>query len=138
MLRRIDPFNAAVLVGPLLDGLDLDLIRVRQTQRQLVAVDLQLHGISLGRKLHHGDLRPGDHAHVQEMLPQGSFPANLRYHGTFPDFQILQCHPSHLFLSYYFSIKWLIPFYPALFCAGRQWRREMYGLRFFAAMPRTA
>ena len=60
------------LVRRSVQGLCLDLLRVLETQGQLIAVDAQLHGIAHGRQLHHGEGRAGDHAHIQKMLPQGA------------------------------------------------------------------
>ena len=61
-------------------GLNADLLRVCQTQRQFIAVDPKLHGISHGRQLDQGDLRAGDHAHIQKMLPESA----LSPHGEDP------------------------------------------------------
>ncbi len=58
------------------DGGDLDLLRVRQPKRQLVAVDPQLHGVAQRGVFHKRDLRPRDHAHVQEVLPQRAVAAH--------------------------------------------------------------
>ena len=80
VLALLDAGDARVGVGPALDGLDLDLAGVGHADGQLVAVDLQLHGVPHGSQLHHRDLRPGDHAHVQKMLPQGPFPAHAADH----------------------------------------------------------
>ena len=66
---------------------DLDLRCVVQTQGQFIAVDLQLHGVAHGRKLHQRDLFAGDQPHVQKMLPQGSRPAHCVNNGTFADLQ---------------------------------------------------
>ena len=78
--------------GLFLHRLDLDLRGVLQPEGQLVAVDLQLHGIPHGRELDHGDLRAGNDSHIQKMLAQGSFPANPGYHGGLPDPHVLDCH----------------------------------------------
>ena len=53
-----------MLLLDLLDGGDLDLLRVCEAQGQLVAVYAQLHGVAQGRELDEGDLRSGDNAHV--------------------------------------------------------------------------
>ena len=64
------------LVGNALDPRDRDLFRVGKTQRQLIAVDAQLHRVAHRRKLDHRRLRAGDDPHVQKMLPQGAFAAH--------------------------------------------------------------
>ena len=84
--------DAGVGVGALFDGLDLDLGGVGHADGQLVAVDLELHGVPHGGQLHHRDLRPGDHAHVQKMLPQGPFPAHGADHGGFAHQKLVQRH----------------------------------------------
>ena len=66
---------------------DLDLCCVVQAQGQFIAVDLQLHGVAHGCKLHQRDLLAGDQPHVQKMLPQGSRPAHCVNNGTFADLQ---------------------------------------------------
>ena len=57
------------------DFFDLDLFGIGKPQRQLIAVDSELHGISHGCQLHQFDFCAGNHAHIQKMLPQASFPA---------------------------------------------------------------
>ena len=57
-----------------------------------VAVDLQLHGVAHGRKLHQRHLFPGNQPHIQKMLPQGSRPANGLHYGAFADVQFFECH----------------------------------------------
>ena len=84
--------DAPVGIGPLLDGLDLNLGSVGHPDGQLVPMDLELHGIPHGGQLHHGDLRAGDHAHVQKMLPQGPFPAHGADHGGFAHQKLVQRH----------------------------------------------
>ena len=64
-------------------GLDVDLIGLRQTQRQLVAMDLHLHGVSHGGQLYHRYLCAGDHAHIQKVLPQRTLAAHPANHGAF-------------------------------------------------------
>ena len=55
------PKVAAAALG---DGLNFDVLRLGQAEGQLIAVDLELHGVAHRGQLHHGDFRPGDHAHV--------------------------------------------------------------------------
>ena len=50
-------------------GSDPDLLGIRDTQRQLIAVDLQLHGVTQRGQFDHGHLRAGDHTHIEEVLP---------------------------------------------------------------------
>ena len=66
------------------DGLNVDGLSVLQTQGELVPVNAQLHGIAHGGQLHHRDLRPGDHAHIQKMLTQGSFAPDSEHAGALP------------------------------------------------------
>ncbi len=68
--------GAARRLGRSFNGLHADLLTVREPQRQLVAVHAQLHGVAHRRELHRRDLRAGDHAHIQKMLPQRAFPAH--------------------------------------------------------------
>ena len=89
VLALLNAGDADVGIGALLDGLDLDLGGVGHAQRQLVAVDLELHGIAQGGQLHHRDLGPGDHAHVQKVLPQGPFPAYGADHGGLADGELI-------------------------------------------------
>ena len=65
------------------DRLDVDLIGLRQTKRQLVAMDLHLHGVSHGGQLYHRYLCTGDHAHIQKVLPQRTLTAHPANHGAF-------------------------------------------------------
>ena len=65
------------------DRLDVDLIGLRQTQRQLVAMDLHLHGVSHGGQLYHRYLCTGDHAHIQKVLPQRTLTVHPANHGAF-------------------------------------------------------
>ena len=76
------------------DRLYVDPVGLSQTQRQLVAVDLHLHGVAHGGQLHHGHLRAGDHAHIQKMLAQSALAAHPADNGTFADLQFSQCHMS--------------------------------------------
>ena len=52
---------------------DGDLGGVRQTERERVSVDPQLHRVAERRVFDQFDLRAGDQAHIQEMLAQGAF-----------------------------------------------------------------
>ena len=84
------------LVGDSLPGFgpghDVDLSGLRQPQGQGIAVDPQLHGISQGGVLDQRDLRAGDHAHVQKMLPQGPLAPHSRYGRRLADGQFFECH----------------------------------------------
>ena len=64
-----NPVNPSVLVSALRDRLDPDGLRVSKPERQLIPVDLQFHRIPHRREFHHCDLRTGNHAHIQEVLP---------------------------------------------------------------------
>ena len=68
---------------------DLDPCRIVQPQGQLIAVDLQLHGVPHGRKFHQRDLLAGDQPHIQKMLAEFSRSAHCIDHGTFADLQFL-------------------------------------------------
>ena len=67
--------RCAVAVASFGDLFRLDLFRVRQTQGQLVPVDLQFHGISHRRQLRDRHFRAGDHPHIQKMLTERSLAA---------------------------------------------------------------
>ena len=81
-------------LGHVVDWRRLDLLRVRQPQRQLVAVDAQLHGVAHGSQLHQLCLGPGYHAHVQEVLAQRAFAAHRLDAGALAHLQIPQGHIS--------------------------------------------
>ena len=53
-----------------------DLIRVRKSQCEFIAVKHQLHGIAHGGVFDHRDLCAGDHAHIQKVLAQGAVSAD--------------------------------------------------------------
>ena len=72
-----------VAAGAVLDGIYGDLLRLGQAEGQLIAVDLQLHGVAHGGQLDHRHLRPGHHAHVQKVLAQGAVAPHLSDHGAF-------------------------------------------------------
>ena len=93
---RIYFIDAAVFVGTLANGLNIDLACICQTKSQLIAMDLQFHGIPHGSKFDNRDLRAGNHAHIQKMLPESTFTAHCSDHGTFTNFQIFQSHLKHL------------------------------------------
>ena len=69
-----------------------DLPCIRQAQRQLVAVNPQLHRIPQRRQLHYGNLGTGQHTHVQKMLPKFPFPAYAVNSCRLTGFQFIQCH----------------------------------------------
>jgi hypothetical protein len=67
---------------------DLDLIRVRKPEGQLIPVNLKFHGIAQRRELHHSDLGTGYDSHVQEMLAQRPVSTDFFDHSTLSDFQV--------------------------------------------------
>ena len=71
---------------------DFDFFRVGKPQRQLVAVERQLHRIAHRRQLDERDPRAGNHAHVQKMLPQPALAADGGDNGGLTDFQFLEFH----------------------------------------------
>ena len=93
---RIYLIDAAVFIGAFINGLNINLSGVCQTKGQLIAVDLQFHGVAHGSKFDNRDFRPGNHTHIQKMLPQSTFTAYCSDQGTFTYFQIFQSHLKHL------------------------------------------
>ena len=63
-----------------------DPLRIGQTQRQFIAVDLQLHRIAHGSIFDHGHFRTRNDPHIQKMLTQGTFPAHSLYPGRLSRF----------------------------------------------------
>ena len=57
---------------------DLDLLRVRQAQRQLIAVQAQFHGIAHGRQFYHFQDGARGHAHIEEVLAQRALSSDFR------------------------------------------------------------
>ena len=78
--------------GTGINGLDLDLIRICQTQRQFIAVDLKFQRIAHGRQLHRRHLSSGNHSHIQKVLPQSALSAHRFYDSALSYFQVFQCH----------------------------------------------
>ena len=76
-----------------LNGTDADLFRVGQPERQLIAVQPQLHRVAHRGVFHQRDLRTRNHAHIQEMLPQRSFAADGCHNGALPRLKFSQVHP---------------------------------------------
>ena len=76
-----------VAAGAVLDGIYGDLLRLGQAEGQLIAVDLQLHGVAHGGQLDHRHLRPGHHSHIQKVLAQGTVAPHLPDHGAFSNAQ---------------------------------------------------
>ena len=66
---------------------DSDLGSVVQPERQLIAMDAQLHGVAHGCQLHQRDLRARGQPHIQKMLAQCAAAANRIHHGAFADLQ---------------------------------------------------
>ena len=89
MVRRLNLLHPDMLVGSLRDPSHPDLSGVVQPQRQLIAVNLQLHRISHRRKFHDCRLRSRNHTHVQKMLTERPLASDLRDHGTLSNLQIL-------------------------------------------------
>ena len=71
---------------------DSDLRRVRNSERQVISMDHQLHGISHRRVFHYFDHCPGDHAHIKKMLPQSAFTAHFGHYGALADLHVFDCH----------------------------------------------
>ncbi len=63
--------------GDFLDRQDPDQSGIVHAQGELIAVDADLHGIPQRRQLHDRDLGPGENAHVQKMLAEGSSAQDL-------------------------------------------------------------
>ena len=74
--------------GTGINGLDLDLIRICQTQRQFIAVDLKFQRIAHGRQLHRRHLSSGNHSHIQKVLPQSALSAHRFYDSALSYFQV--------------------------------------------------
>ena len=85
VIRVTGAVYADMAAAALPDGLDLDLIGLRQAQGQLVAVYLHLHRVAHGGQLYHRHLRAGDHAHIQKMLAQRALTAHPADDGAFAD-----------------------------------------------------
>ena len=64
-----------------LDGNDPDLCGVSQTQRQLIVVNPQLHGVAHRCKLDQRYVGSRNQSHIQKMLTQRSLSANCKYAG---------------------------------------------------------
>ena len=76
----------------LVDVLHFDFRRVVQPQRQLIAAQLDLDGVTHRRDLAQGDLGAGGQAHVQQVVAQLALAADGTQYSILPDFQIRQCH----------------------------------------------
>ena len=85
MVRIAGAVRANVTAAALSDGRNVDLLGLGQPQRQLVAVDLHLHGVPHGGQLDHRYLCARDDPHVQKVLAQGALAAYLPDHGAFSD-----------------------------------------------------
>ena len=85
------------------DGDHADLRGIGQTQRQLIAVDLQLHGVAHGGEFHQCYIRAGDQPHIQKVLPQRPLSPYIRDTARLTNVQFVQCHTlfslCHIFLS---------------------------------------
>ena len=62
-----------------------DLLRIVFSERQLIALHHDLHGIAQRRKAHQCHLFSGDEAHIQKMLPQRALSADGRERGRLAD-----------------------------------------------------
>ena len=91
-VSRFSAFRPFFLFRRPLDFADLDLLRVCQTQRQLVAVDAQLHRVAHRRELDQRDLGARDHAHIEEVLPQRALSPDALDAGRLPRFQFVESH----------------------------------------------
>ena len=82
---------------------DLDPCRIVQPQGQLIAVDLQLHGVTHGGEFHQCYIRAGDQPHIQKVLPQRPLSPYIRDTARLTNVQFVQCHTlfslCHIFLS---------------------------------------
>ena len=57
--------------------LHANLRRVIKTERQLIPLYLKFDGIAHRGVFHYGDFRARNHTHVEEVLPEGAFSADL-------------------------------------------------------------
>ena len=72
--------------------LHTDLRGIRQTQCKLIAMYVQFDRVPHRRQLHYRNLRPGNHPHIQKMLPQRTFAADTFHHGSFSYCKFFQRH----------------------------------------------
>ena len=82
MLCRLQPFTAGVAPCSLIDRRNLNLICLRQPERQLISMHLQFHRVTHRCQFHHRHLCPGDHPHIQKMLTQSALSSNCTDHST--------------------------------------------------------
>ena len=68
--------GSLVLAAALRNGTDPNLLCIRQTKGQLIAMNLDFHRIAHRRQLHNGNLCAGDNAHIQKMLAKRTLAAN--------------------------------------------------------------
>ena len=82
----------------LLQRRNADFFRICKTQSKFIPMDLKLHRIPHRSQLDHRDLCAGDHAHIQKMLTQSAFSADLFDTGGLAGFQFIQfvCQGFHL------------------------------------------
>ena len=75
-----------------IDELDIDFLRLRKAQRELIAMKPHFHRVAHGGQLDQRDFHARDYAHIKEMLTERAFAADFFYHGTLAGFQIIDCH----------------------------------------------
>ena len=71
-----------------IDESDINFLRFRKAQRELVAMKPHFHRVAHGSQLDQRDLHARDYAHIKEMLTERAFAADFFYHGTLAGFQI--------------------------------------------------
>ena len=74
------------------EGLNPDLRRIGEPQRQLIAVDAKLHRVAHRSELHQLHPRAGDDAHIQKMLPQRALAADRQNARRLAGAQFVQGH----------------------------------------------
>ena len=74
MVHRYDQRSFLPFLLPFSHIGDFDFLRVLHPKCQFIALDHELHRISQGRKLNKCHFRPGNKAHIQEMLAKFPFP----------------------------------------------------------------
>ena len=71
---------------------DLDLLGVCQAQREVEAVDAQLHGVAHRGVLHERHPRTGNDSHVEEVLAQGTLAPHVLHYAALAYSQVAQNH----------------------------------------------
>ena len=83
---------------------DGDAGGVGHAQRELVAVQAELHRVAHGRKLHQRNLRAGDDAHIQEVLAQRAFAAYGQNFGRLAGNKLIKRHKRDSFRDAQFNL----------------------------------